>query len=102
MSVDDVLLTLVVHGLDMQPHELSETETARQRKLIEELLEDNDPTILIQAIRYGMPEVWPFSEGRVFDASDLRNNLLKAKASAGMKRRAGQIPTRVRTKGGEE
>lgn len=94
-DVDRVFTALVRYGLRMKGSDLSLKEIHRQRTIIEDLLSENSAEILIHAIQYGMPRVWPFSEdGRAFAASDLENNLLKAKAEAAKSRRAGEIAYR--------
>lgn len=96
-SVNIVYQALVLYGLTMNYNDISKKEAGDQKHVIRTLLKDNKPSTLVEAIKYGMPNVWPFTEGRAFDARDLRDNLLKAKAEAGARRRSGSIPTQIRT-----
>lgn len=94
-EINEVFTVLVRYGLGMKPSELNEAEHRDQRRIIKRMLEENDVDILIDAIKYGMPNVWPFSEdGRAFAALDLEQNLLKAKAEAAVARREGRIAYR--------
>jgi hypothetical protein len=96
-AVEAVFRALVRYGLNMRPSKLSEKERQYQKSIIRELLEFNDPQTLIDAIQYGMPNVWPFSDdGRAFAAADLEKNLLKAKAESGRAAREGRIAHRPR------
>ena len=94
---------LCVYGLKMHPNELTSKESHYQQSIIRQLLEDNEADTLIDAIRFGMPNVWPFSEQsdtgelRVFSAEDLKRKLLEAKAAAAQARRAGRTPYTVRS-----
>ncbi len=101
-DVEAVFQAVVIHGLRMRIALLSDREQESQKHLIRMMLEDNDAVDLISAIKHGMPEVWPFNEGRAFDASDLRTNLLKAKAEAEGRRKDGTVPFRLRHVGGQE
>ena len=92
-----VLKTLLRYGLGMKMSELSRGEVEDQLHIIRRLLLDSTASILCDAIQYGMPNVWPFSEdGRAFAAKDLENNLLKAKAEAAVARWEGRIAYRPR------
>lgn len=95
MDADTVLYAICQFGLRMNPADLSPNEHRRQLELVETMLQDHGRREIVEAVRYGMQDVWPFSEGRPFDAKDVRNNLLKAKAVAAQKRRAGDIPSRI-------
>ena len=94
-ETDLVLQALLRYGLRMKRTALSAKEIHRQKVVIEDLLSENDAETLIDAIRYGMPNVWPYTEdNRTFSAVDLEKNLLKAKAEAGQTKRAGEIAYR--------
>jgi len=93
----DVFRALVIHGLRMEMKDLSRHERNDQLKVLRRILEHNEPGPVIQAIKHGMPNVWPFSEdARSFDAHDLEKNLLKAKSEVGNLRRRGQLPTYIK------
>ena len=90
---DRILRVILSHGLGLRPSELTAREASNQLAVVDELLRDNDASTLYYAIRYGMPEVWPFSEdGRAYDAVDVRSNILKAKAAVGRLRQSGKLP----------
>jgi hypothetical protein len=96
-----VFKALCHHGLRMDWKELSPKEADYQQRIIRELLQDNNADTLIDAIRWGMPHVWPYTETedgmpRVFSAEAVRKNLLEAKAAAAQFRRAGRTPYRPR------
>lgn len=98
-EVDKALVALVKQGLQMQVDDLSRNEQARQRRALGELVKEYGAASVVRAIRHGMPGVWPFSDGRAFDAIDLRDNFLKARAEAARMVREGRVPTRIRFKG---
>jgi len=102
-SIMRVYGALCVYGLRMHPNDLTSKESHYQQSIIRQLLEDNDADTLIDAIRFGMPNVWPYSEQsdtgepRVFSAENLKQKLLEAKAAAAQARRAGRTPYTVRS-----
>lgn len=98
-SVERVFKALRVHGLQMRLSDFTPSERDRQRQTIQGLLKTNDADTLVRAIRYGMPNVWPFLDGRAFDADDLRRNLLKAKAEASRASQAGEHLWRIDGRG---
>lgn len=91
-QVERVFGTLCAYGLRMEERDLTARERKRQKDILRDILQDRTPDELCDAIRYGMSDVWPFMDGRVWDANDLRTNILKALGSAGKTRRKGQIP----------
>ena len=104
VDVQNVYKALLQYGLRIRQSELTSNEAIRQKNVIRGLLAENNSDVLIDAIKYGMRNVWPFSEvndmgqARVFSAVDLEAKLLEAKASASQMRRAGQIAYRPRRK----
>ena len=87
-----VFQAILRYGLRLRATDVSPNEAMKQKAIIREMLTENTVEGLIEAVQYGMPQVWPFSEdGRAFAAGDLEKNLLKAKAEAGKARRAGEI-----------
>lgn len=98
-DVTRVLKALCVYGLQIHPVNLTGREEEQERRMLRGLLTENSASVLIEAIKYGMPHVWPFSKDdgdHVFTAQDLRNKLLNAKGEAGKQRRQGAIPVRLR------
>lgn len=91
-QVESVFQTLCSHGLRIPAKDLTSKDRQKEKATIREILADREPQEVIDAIRYGMPSVWPFLDGRVFNARDLRENFLKARGEAGKVRRRGQIP----------
>jgi len=91
-----VLRCLCRYGLGMELNELTQAEIEDQFRIVRRLLDDNSESILCDAIQYGMPNVWPYSEGQAFTANDLSNKLLNAKAEAAVCRREGRIAYRPR------
>jgi len=97
VHVEHVWKALLLYGLRLREKDITRREEQEQKKVIRELLEDNRVGILVDAIKFGMGHVWPFSEdGRAFAAKDLRDNLLKAKGEVGTARRQGTIPHSVK------
>lgn len=83
------------YGLRMVPHQLASGELkqlhSQARKLL--IAQDGVPLLeLCQAIRYGMPRLWPFTENGFFDGRDVVRNITKAKAIAANMRQQGTIP----------
>jgi hypothetical protein len=91
-QVEAVFQALCAHGLRIPAKDLTSRDRQREKATIREILEDRDPQEVIEAIRYGMPNVWPFLDGRVFNARDLRENFLKARGEAGKQARRSAIP----------
>jgi hypothetical protein len=86
---------ICISGLKQTPSQLTTSELEEQRQLAETLIlkQDGVPIQhLIEAIRFGMPKVWPFSQQQYFDARDVLNNITKAKAAAATLRRRSQLP----------
>lgn len=82
-EVDVLLQAVCVYGLRMKVEDLPKRERARQIEALQGLLDDGYTAgDLWDALRYGMPETWPFLDGRPYDAADLRANTLKAVAQA--------------------
>jgi len=72
---------------------LSKRELARQRRAMKEVLSQvSSLNELAAVMKYGMPQLWPFNEGRPWDAVDLRDNFIKARAAMQSKRRTGRLP----------
>lgn len=91
-----VLWYLCYYGLGQEPSAMGPSELAVQHGLVRELLKDqaNVPTsVLLEAIQYGMPHIFPISENGYFDGRDLIRYLHKAKAVAAKLAAAGRIPT---------
>jgi len=91
-----VLRCLCRYGLGMDLGELTRSELEDQFRTIRRLLDDNTEDILCDAIQYGMPNVWPYSEGQAYTANDLATKLLNAKAEAATCRKEGRIAYRPR------
>lgn len=96
--LNQVCVAICIYGLHVQPRDVPEAERAMIRKQVELMLSTQAgvPTReLVEAIRYGMYEVWPFTQQAYFDARDVRNNIAKAKAVANRMRLAGKIPMTI-------
>lgn len=92
-QVGAVLRQLCVFGLRLRPEDLASSERKRQKDTIRALLHEQEPQELLDAIEYGMPNIWPFAESaQPFDAYDLRRHLVKALGEAGRRRRRGSVP----------
>lgn len=89
-EVHTALKALCAYGLKLRPSELSARERKNQERILKELVEEYGLTAIYYAIRDGMVRVWPFSNGNPFDARDLRENILKARAAAGEVMRKGE------------
>lgn len=85
-----LLKVLCTYGLRMRTSDLSDRERAHQLRILSELEKEYGVQQVYYAIKDGMPEVWPFSDGRPYDATDLRSNILKARGAAGDKARRGE------------
>ena len=92
----EIAMAICLHGLRMAPRQLSATELAEVGRWTDRIIaaQGGVPTReIVEAIRHGMPRVWPFSEdGRSFDARDVYRNITKAKGAAAVLRKAGRIP----------
>ncbi len=98
-EADIVYKALLRYGLSLKASQVPHSEEVRQKRIILSLLEENPYAELVDAIQYGMPNVWPFStDGRAFAAGDLEQNLLKARAEAAAARREGRVAYRPRGK----
>ena len=96
-DVERIYRAILRYGLKLRSTDVPHSEAMRQKAIIRELLTENSTDTLLDAIKYGMHQVWPFSEdGRSFAAGDLEKNLLKAMGEAGKARRAGEIAYRPR------
>jgi hypothetical protein len=90
---------VIFHGLKLLPEDLTDEDILEQLKWIRKCWTRlKIKSSLIGAIKYGMRDVWPFSEdGRPWDAKDLHSNLLKAVSSSGAARRRGEVPFNAQT-----
>lgn len=85
---------IIKHGLRMDPEKLTRREKMDILDDVEALIDEgHDPANLVNAARFGMDKVWPFSEGQSWDSRDFRDNVTKAKSAASRLRRAGRLPT---------
>lgn len=109
--INQVCFAVCLYGLHVHPNQLSEAEREEIKKHMEAMLRTQEGIStkeIVEAIRFGMKDVWPFLERGYFDAKDVRNNISKAKAAAAKMRRRGQIPMTIeevrsnRAIGGEE
>ena len=91
-----IALAICQYGLRQAPSRLSSWEVQQTGEWVDKIIatQHGIPTQqIVEAIRHGMPRVWPFSEdGRAFDAKDVYKNLSKAKGAAAVMRQAGRIP----------
>lgn len=88
-----LLKVVLTCGLHMETSDLSDKEIERQAEACLSVLQHCTLAQAVQAVRWGMPTVWPFSEdNRSFDAVDLSRNLLKARAGAKAAWTRGEIP----------
>ena len=111
--INQVCYAVCLYGLHQHPNELSHGDREEIKKHMTIMLSHQVgvPTKeIVEAIRHGMKEVWPFLERGFFDARDVRNNIAKAKAAASNKRKRGELPmtieevrtTRARHEGEDE
>lgn len=99
-EVQKVAVTICRHGLGVAPASLAPGEwrtlLSHARRLLEEQ-KGVEVDEIVQAIRYGMRKVWPFTEEfRTFDGKDVLRNITKAKGAAATLRTAGLIPMPAR------
>ena len=96
--LNQVCYAVCLYGLHSDPFDLTESERAEVRRQMVGMLKDQDGVStkeLVEAIRFGMQEVWPFMERGFFDARDVRSNIVKAKAATARRRRRGEIPMTI-------
>lgn len=92
-DLNKVYRTLCQRGLKMSPSSVPAAIAQREQRTLRKLLGEVPTEDLINAIEWGMPNVWPFSEdGRPFDAKDLERNLIKALGESSRRERRGEIP----------
>lgn len=94
----EVFVALCRYGMRQHWSQLGRGEKERQFAFVQKLLlrQEGVPTqALVEAIRFGMPKVWPHSQEGYFDGSDLLKSIEKAKAVAARERRAGRIPVLI-------
>jgi hypothetical protein len=83
----EIVEAVITHGLRLRPEDLTDEETQTQFREVERILASGqDPKIVLGAAKSGMDHVWPFSQGDVWGAAELRKNLLRAKGFAGRER----------------
>ena len=96
--INQVCFAVCLYGLHAHPNELSEGDREEIKKHMEAMLRTQEGVStkeLVEAIRHGMHDVWPFLERGFFDARDVRNNIAKAKAAASKMRKRGEIPMTI-------
>ena len=93
---DAVLAAICFYGLKLHPRQLSPGERDHMLKWVKKILNLQRGVAtseIVNAIRHGMPRVWPFSEdGRSFDAQDVYNNITRAKGATATLERGGRVP----------
>ena len=93
----EVALHIIREGMGVDPDRLTRDEIETVLKAVHYLIEQgHDAEDLINAARFGMRTVWPFTNGQPWDCRDFAKNITKAKISASRKNRAGQIPVHAR------
>ena len=96
--INQVCWSVCLYGLHQHPNQLSDYEREMIKKQMELMLKSQDGVStkeLVEAIRHGMKEVWPFLERGFFDARDVRTNISKAKAAASKQRGRGELPMTI-------
>jgi hypothetical protein len=97
MREAEVALHIVREGMGVDPHRLTRGEIETVLKAVKYLVEQGHThEDLINAARFGMRKVWPFTDGQPWDARDFAKNITKAKTAASRMSRAGRIPTHAR------
>ncbi len=93
----EVALHIIREGMGVDPDRLTRDEIETVLKAVHYLIEKgHDPPDLIAAARFGMRQVWPFTNGQPWDCRDFAKNITKAKIAASRKARAGGIPVHAR------
>ena len=96
--INQVCYAVCLYGLHQHPNNLSDGDRQEIKKHMNLMLEKQDgvPTKeIVEAVRFGMKEVWPFRDQGFFDARDVRNNIAKAKAAASKMRVRGELPMTI-------
>ncbi len=93
----EVALHIIREGMGVDPDRLTRGEIETVLKAAHYLIgEGHDAADLINAARFGMRQVWPYTNGQPWDCRDFARNITKAKIAASRKDRAGLIPVHAR------
>ena len=92
MDVEGLVVLVCRTGLQSRVDELPARVVEFQQKGVERLLKTWTVEEVREAAIHGMPRLWPFSEGGVWDVADLGKNIAKAVTTARKGIRTGTIP----------
>jgi hypothetical protein len=93
----EVALHIIREGMGVDPDRLTRDEIETVLKAVHYLIDKgHSPEDLINAARFGMRQVWPYTNGQPWDCRDFAKNITKAKLAASRMNRAGRIPVHAR------
>jgi hypothetical protein len=93
---EQIVAAIAYYGLRVHPDQLPPGERKDLDKWVRKITEQQEGVStkeLVEAIRHGMPRVWPFNQnGEPYDGRDVYQNIAKAKSAAATMRQSSRIP----------